>query len=300
MLKEWFYFQRSDRRVIMLLLAILLIGGVAWFAVKSDRNNAVKDTLAYTNKESSRNFSQGKYQGYAVESKVKTSLFAFDPNTADSTALLQLGLSPWQVRAIYRYRAAGGVYRRPEDFAKLYGLTLKQYRSLEPYIRIAPDYQPASLYVDNRQTIMGDATDSVSKHLKLAVGETIDLNDADTTVLKKVPGIGSYFARQIVYYREQLGGFVDKEQVLEIEDFPAKALPYLVLRADAADLVRKINLNEATLNQLRRHPYINFYQARAIVDYRRLKGKLHSLNDLRLHKDFSPSVMEQLKPYVAF
>ena len=66
--------------------------------------------------------------------------FAFDPNTADSTQLLRLGLKPWQVRSIYRYRAKGGVFSEPADFARVYGLTLKQYRELEPYIRIGRDY----------------------------------------------------------------------------------------------------------------------------------------------------------------
>ena len=66
-------------------------------------------------------------------------LFAFDPNTADSTQLEQLGLQRWQIRNIYRYRKAGGIYRRPQDFASLYGLTAGQYKQLEPYIRISAD-----------------------------------------------------------------------------------------------------------------------------------------------------------------
>ena len=75
---------------------------------------------------------------------VASERFVFDPNTADSSQLLRLGLQPWQVRNILKYRAKGGVYREPTDFARVYGLTVKQYRELEPYIRISPDYRPAS------------------------------------------------------------------------------------------------------------------------------------------------------------
>ena len=64
--------------------------------------------------------------------------------------------------------------------------------------------------------------------------------------------------------------------------------------------MRKINLNQLTLSQLKAHPYINFYQARDIVDYRRLKGPLRSLSDLRLLKDFPPEVIRRLEPYVEF
>jgi DNA uptake protein ComE-like DNA-binding protein len=61
-----------------------------------------------------------------------------------------------------------------------------------------------------------------------------------------------------------------------------------------------MNLNKLTLNQLRRHPYINFYQARAICDYSRLKGPLQSLGQLRLLNDFTPTAIERLQPYVEF
>ena len=71
-------------------------------------------------------------------------LFTFDPNTATAEQLQQLGLAPYQVRNIMKYRTKGGVYRSPMDFARVYGLTRKQYRTLEPYITIGDDYQPAS------------------------------------------------------------------------------------------------------------------------------------------------------------
>ena len=133
--------------------------------------------------------------------------------------------------------------------------------------------------------------------VKLRPAERVFLNAADTSQLKKVPGIGSYFARQVVNYRARLGGFYALEQLAEIDDFPMESIRYMVLDVEN---VRRMNLNKLTLNQLKRHPYINFYQARAICDYRRLKGPLHSLDDLRLLKDFSQESIERLRPYVEF
>ena len=221
-------------------------------------------------------------------------MFNFDPNTADSTTLLRLGLQPWQVRNIYKYRAAGGVYRRPLDFARLYGLTRKQYLALEPYIHISADYQSAaSLY----QPELRPVTDTVHHvKYKLSAGESVDLNTADTTLLQRVPGIGSYFARQITNYRSRLGGFYALQQLLEIEDFPQQALPFFKVSGE----VHKLNINQLTLNELKRHPYLNYYQARDIVNYRRLRGQLKSLDDLRLLHDFTPTDMERLSHYVAF
>ena len=211
---------------------------------------------------------------YATPSK-KAERFPFDPNTADSTQLLRLGLQPWQVRNIYKYRARGGIYRQKEDFARLYGLTVKQYRELEPYIHISSDYLPASTLVGDR-TKKQDRTkedhktyerDTVRFPVKIKEGEHIVLNHADTAQLKKVQG------------------------------FPQEAKKYFVIQSASP---KKLNVNRLSLAELRRHPYINYYQAKAITDYRRLHGPLKSLDDLSLSSDFPPQAIERLKPYVEF
>ncbi|MBO7046541.1 MAG: helix-hairpin-helix domain-containing protein [Prevotella sp.] len=141
--------------------------------------------------------------------------------------------------------------------------------------------------------------DSVVAHYqeKIKPGEHIVLNTADTTQLKMVPGIGSYFARKVVQYGERLGGYVSVDQLDEIEGFPLDAKDYLVIQ-DAHP--RQLNVNQLSLNDLKKHPYINFYMARAITDYRRLHGPLKSLRDLQLSKDFPPEVISRLTPYVVF
>ena len=132
---------------------------------------------------------------------------------------------------------------------------------------------------------------------KLRPGETVVLNTADTTALKTIPGIGPYYARKIVQYGQRLGGYVNVDQLDEIEDFPSEAKSFLVV-CDAHP--QKLNLNKLSLNELKRHPYINYFMARAITDYRRLHGPLHSLSDLRLSRDFPQEVIERLEPYVEF
>ena len=286
MIREFFYLQKSDRKVILTLLLVIVIAlGVIFIAV------SLKDSLARTS-------------NYYVAPK-KTELFVFDPNTADSTQLLRLGLQPWQVKNIYKYRAAGGVYREKTDFARLYGLTVKQYRELEPYIRISDDYLPASTLLKQerrsgrRDSVMNHSSAPLNPHYseKIHAGETIVLNTADTTALKTIPGIGPYYARKIVQYGQRLGGYVNVDQLDEIEDFPSEAKSYLVVR-DAHP--QKLNVNKLSLNELKRHPYINFFQARAITDYRRLHGPIHSLQDLRLSKDFPPETITRLEPYVEY
>lgn len=330
-LHDLIYHVRDDRKGYLWIFIIACIAAAVFFfsrpqkvkvvnVVKEDRRHRMHD---YTTGE--RADDGGRY--YAVKER-KVHLQRFDPNTADSTVLLALGLQTWQVRAIYRYRAAGGVYSRPEDFARLYGLSVKKFRELLPYITIADDYRPASDfygrtthtsnhgiqntnkdYSNHTATASGTSgegnvqdnrqpTATIGYLQKLSAGQTIDINTADTMNLRRVPGIGAYFARKIARYRDQLGGFINREQLLEIQDFPESALPYLTM--GGGDGIKKLNVNKATNEQLRRHPYITFYMARCICDYRRMRGNIRDINDLRLLPGFTPEIIAKLRPYVEY
>lgn len=323
-LKDFFYFNRSDRNIII-FAAVLLFAAIAiLFYLGGDASSLQADNASAS--ESSRQhgatagncYSYGYDRGgrgygrngegynhdggayYCQDGIRQAERFPFDPNTADSTQLLRLGLHPWQVRNIYRYRAKGGIYRKPSDFANLYGLTQKEYRELEPYIRISADYLPAADRYGSKRTAANASAvpDSLKPHYpqKLQLAETIDLNTADTALLQRVPGIGPFYARKIASYRQRLGGFYSAKQLLEIEDFPEKAIVFFKVSGSTV----KVAVNRLSLNQLKRHPYISYYQAKAIVDYRRLRGPLKSLDDLRLLSDFKAQDMERLSHYVAF
>ena len=240
--------------------------------------------------------SNGGSQFYAVPTE-KVALSAFDPNTADSTTLLRMGLQPWQVRAIYRFRAKGGVYSQKEDFAFTPGLTKKKYRELEPFISISPDYQPAALTVRQRKESVGDSTTAAKANGKLQKGATLELNSADTTALRRVPGIGQYYARKIAERRKRLGGFVSTSQLDEIEDFPEEAKAFFTVDSSR---VKRISVNSTTLSELRRHPYIGFYLARDIVEARRLHGSIRSIGELLMLESADERTIKRLEPYLEF
>ena len=295
MFKDFFYIRKSDRKALLFVLCVMTVALVVILLTESRTDSTPQyaaDTLQpqrlYGNYDQEPRY-------YQTEGGRTVERFPFDPNTADSTQLLRLGLRPWQVRNIYKYRQKGGVYRKKEDFARLYGLTVKEYRELEPYIRISSDYTtPASALVGEEERY---ERDTLKYPIKTEVPQSVNLNTTDTMLLRKVPGVGEAFARRIVRYGQRLGGYVSPEQLREIEDFPESAIPYFVVQQPHT---QKINLNKLTLNQLQKHPYINFYQAKAITEYRRLRGPLQSLQDLKLLKDFPPEAIQRLEPYVEF
>lgn len=224
--------------------------------------------------------------------------FAFDPNTADSTALLALGLSPFQVRNVYKYRASGGRYHRKEDFHRLYGLTVEQWNHLEPLIEIDERYRYVS---DLSKESPNYVNDTLPRRVKYEEGQVVPLNRCDTNDLRKVPGIGDIYAGRIVRYRDRLGGFVNTAQLTEIRELPREvALDVAKWFSVEPSLVRRMNLNKLTLNQLMTHPYINFYQAKVITEHRRLYGPLKSLDELKLYEEFTENDFKRIAPYVMF
>ena len=286
---------RNDRRIALTAIiigTIVLIG--LWLTEDAKQatevNIAAKDSTSNEYHETHRKHASSSMTIGDVPMR-HTEEFPFDPNTADSTQLLRLGLHPFQVRSIYRYRAQGCVFRTKRDFAQLYGLTKKDYLRLEPYIRISDDYQPASTLFQK------DERDTLRYPVKIKDGEHITLNTADTTQLMRVPGIGSYYAKEIIRHGKWIGGYVNVNQLDEIDGFPQSAKKYFVINHPTP---QRLNINKLSLQELRRHPYINYYQAKAIIDYRRLHGDIKNLQDLRFSKDFSEDAIQRLEPYIEY
>ena len=163
--------------------------------------------------------------------------------------------------------------------------------ALSPYIYIAPEdtaHNTPQLYIP--QPIQAE-------NMKYASGTVIDLNLADTTELKKIPGIGSGIARLIVGYRQQLGGFYQIEQLKDIHLDTRQLQAWFSIEPTG---IHRINLNRSSVDRLRTHPYINFYQAKAIVEYRKKKGTLTSLKPFALYEEFTEADLERISHYVCF
>lgn len=230
------------------------------------------------------------YKFYHPFKRQEIILTPFDPNTADSIAFLRLGLKPWMAKNILKYREKGGRFRKPEDFKKIYGLNEEQYAMLLPYIHIQEAHRDTIRILAVRDTIQHFPT-------KYTAVTQIELNSTDTTELKKIPGVGSGIARMIVRYREQLGGFYSITQLDEIHLISANISKWFSLNPA---LIRKININRASISRLNAHPYINFYQAKIILEHRRKHGNINSLRQLSLYEEFNATDFDRLNHYISF
>lgn len=297
MWKDFFYYTKSERRVILLLLAIALLLLGIWAIMEYLRPVEVPVTLSESEEIDSflANLEEQEKirKSHTPKNEISAVLQPFDPNTADSVLLRQLGLPVYIVRNILKYRAKGGVFRSPESFSRIYGLKEEVYQKLKPYITIAPLVSVSHVRTDTFRQLK----DTIPYIPKYEEGTIVDLNKADTSILKRIPGIGSTLARMIVVYRQCLGGFYDVLQLQEVPHVGVELNKWFVVTPAG---LHKIQVNSASLDKLRSHPYMDFYKAKAIMEYRRKRGKIKGLSQLSMFEEFTEKDLKRLSPYLTF
>lgn len=297
MWKDFFYYTKSERRVILLLLAIALLLLGIWAIMEYLRPVEVPVTLSESEEIDSflANLEEQEKirKSHTPKNEISAVLQPFDSNTADSVLLRQLGLPVYIVRNILKYRAKGGVFRSPESFSRIYGLKEEVYQKLKPYITIAPLVSVSHVRTDTFRQLK----DTIPYIPKYEEGTIVDLNKADTSILKRIPGIGSTLARMIVVYRQRLGGFYDVSQLQEVPHVGVELNKWFVVTPAG---LHKIQVNSASLDKLRSHPYMDFYKAKAIMEYRRKRGKIKGLSQLSMFEEFTEKDLKRLSPYLTF
>ena len=277
-IKDYLYFTKSQRTGIMALISLIIIVIGTNIYIDSLKTSS-KELVSQEYQKEINNFyaslqekkqkkQKRKWKNYTrnytkqkkVNEKTKLQLFKFDPNTLDSIGLAQLGLKDWQISNIIKFRSKGGRFSKPEDFKKIYGLSENKYEQLKAYIEIK----------------------ELAKNTKAQICiKTIDLNLTDSIELCQIKGIYPKLAKRIINYRNKLGGFVSKEQLKEVWGIKPKQIKSILAIANLETKnIKKLPINKLNVDGLRRHPYINFYQAKAIYEYRRNEGNIKSSTEL--------------------
>lgn len=264
------------------------------FALQPEREQAFLSYLDSLD-ESERAARRAQYASRYPQPVIR--LQPFDPNTADSTLLVTVGLKPWMARNLIRYRNAGKVFRRSEDLQRLYGMTDSLYSTLLPFIQIDTAMFASSFGIGR---VVSDTDTVITAYTPRIKRDTIlDLNTADTTEFMLLRGVGRFTAIQIIRYRQALGGYYSTSQLYEISEIANDRIDSLLphLYADTS-LITPIDVNRASVKQLYRHPYISYKQAEQLYDLRRRKLRLHSPDELSAV--FSPDERQRLLPYLRF
>jgi len=213
----------------------------------------------------------------------KLNPFPFDPNQLSKEKWLEMGLRENLVNTIINYRYKGGRFYKNEDMKKIFGMKDEEYAILEPYIKIETD------------SVMFVIEPEVKKEYLL-----IELNSADTLDLQQLKGIGPSFSRRIIKYRQMLGGYYKKEQLLEVYGMDSirylGIAEYLTVNPDS---VKKININTSSVKEMIRHPYIEFYMAKSILTYKNEIGEYTELRQIQNAKLIYKELYQKIASYLS-
>lgn len=243
-----------------------------------------------------RNFDEENYQNYYQPSEknytknFKGELFYFDPNTATTADWQRLGLRDKTIATIQNYLSKGGRFYKPEDIGKIWGLHPDEVQRLIPYVQITPK--------ENNYPKKDYETKTFDKPKNTI--SVIDINNADTTTLIALPGIGSKLAQRIINFRDKLGGFYKAEQVGETFGLPDSTFQKIKPRLTINNLtIKQFNINTASVDEMKTHPYIRYNIANAIVQYRSQHGNFLSVADIKKIMMVTEDVYNKVAPYLS-
>jgi competence protein ComEA len=262
--------KREEKGILVLVVIIVLLFGLqyAWIYIIPK----------------SKNFSPGieltsmqlKKQALDSSNDDNHSLhpFQFDPNTLDEKGFVSLGLPENIAAHIIHYREKGGHFGKPEDFKKIYGLSDSDYVILKPWITIKSKEKEA------REPL-------------------VDLNTADSLHLLSVKGIGPVFANRILTLRHRLGGFISKEQLMDVYGLDQEKYDFIKNQVFLSKVhIVKTNINTATVDELKKNPYIRYKLAVVIVNYRIAHGDFKTIDELKNIQAIDKSTYSKIMPYV--
>lgn len=315
--KDYLAFTRKERIGILVIIGIILFTlflpelvststskdaiqtDTAWMAAVKKLEIKVSDSAGdYFQKNDVENASAYQYDerksSYNEYTTVMGELFYFDPNTISAAAWKRLGLRDKTIHTIENYLSKGGHFYKPEDLQKIYGLHDNEYERLKPYIKIESGSSKL-----NEDLVSSKSKESQSAKTYAARYSIIDVNTADTTAFISLPGIAGKLALRIVTFREKLGGFYSVEQIGETYGLPDSTFQKIkqYLKLDNS-LVKKININTATVDEMKAHPYIKYSIANPIVAYRNEHGSFSKLEDIKKVMAVTEEIYKKIVPYL--
>ena len=300
-LRKWFSFSKGERVAIITILALILLLILACLfrpsrKSLSDASLHNLDSLFALRQAAIEQ--QQKQQAEKPQEVAELHPFPFNPNTITEEEWLRMGLTDRQVRGIMNYRAKGGKFYSKNDVAKLYTISEEEFAQLEPFI-VLPEVQRSASNRTNPKKQEEQATEE-PKPAKKAI-PLVDLNTVDSTTLVELPQIGGYTAMRIIAFREKLGGFVEKEQLLDVKGMDADRYntvePYILIGAVE---LRKIDVNRADFKALVSHPYLSYEQVKRIVSQRERRGMIKDWAQLEALLKEDGEVNPLLEFYVKF
>jgi competence protein ComEA len=283
------YISKSNRRgVILLILILLLIVFTPRILMTFDSDSTLivtKEELKQV--EELRQESKVNQHQFANKKKKKYRIppAKFNPNEYSAEQWMALGLSVKQANVVLKFTKRG-VYSL-SDFEKIFVIPDELMSILKDSLEFPErkrDQEAPVRYQNSKQ-------EAIKVHLNLAEKEEI----------MELPGVGPYIADRIIVYRERLGGFINKEQLMEIKKIDLELFNKLEGQIVIdKEKITKLKINSASAEELKNHPYLNWSIANSIVKMRTQRGgTFKQVEELLESVLIDRELFEKIKPYLS-
>lgn len=307
MWKDWLYFSGRERNGIFVLLGIMLLLLAANIFVPRFFHPKVVDMSDFEKSLDSLIAQQKANEPVWLRLRKENEFFSdslqqFNPNTIDSAWMYDHGFGTRAIKQLMAYRNKGGTFRVKNDFEKLYAISKAEFKTLKPFVAL-PDSitysKPTKSYARKTLSTSYRKADTQNITYQKPVRKiiSVELNTADTLSLQAIYGIGPSYAKRIIGYRKLLGGYIRKSQLLEV--YGLKQESYDLIKSQVSidsSYIRKIAINRSSVARLKAHPYLNFYQAKAIVVWLR-NDSIKRFDDIYAIPDLDTSGIWRLNGY---
>jgi competence protein ComEA len=303
-IKDYLQFTQKERigvlTILFLLLVIIFLPKIAGRKSGSEHIDADTGWIAAVKRLEIKEHDAGSEQDdnnktYQFDqpknNRRQPVLSLFDPNTLDDEGWIKLGLREKTIHTIRNYLGKGGRFNKVEDLKKVYGLRADDYLKLKPFVRIE----------NNGAGTTRTETESEEREHgnKPRSFQAVDINTADTSAFISLPGIGSRLALRIINFRDRLGGFYSVNQIGEVyglADSIFQKIKQYLIAGNAA--IKKIDINTATIDELKAHPYIKYAIAGPIISYRNEHGPFSGIEDIKKVMAVTSEIYDKIAPYL--
>lgn len=310
---KWDGYTKSERTGLLILAGLMVIGITIWqllyhfgsvpqfhadslqyqWEIFQKENITWRDQEDAEEKEGKGNGDGNPSPDWKDDSELTQIPYApreFDPNTAAIETMIAAGVPVGSAKRIVKYRNKGGKFFHKEKL-KNFGFSESEYEKVIPYIsiHISDGNNPRKSYADEDK----------SRHTPVPEPGEVYINSTNEEELMRFRGIGPVFSKRIIAYRNKLGGFHKVEQLKEVYGFPDST--YLHIRDRViinAEGFRKIDINQASEEELAAHPYIGKIMATNIIRLRKDMKSFRNISDLRQVPLINEEKYRKIVPYI--
>lgn len=293
--RKFFYYSKSQKRGIVVLVVLLLVtqGGLLWYKTTNNEGERIGNTI----------FSSDEYHIkvatidslYLIQTVKKDTIYPFNPNFISDYKGFLFGMSKEEIDRLHNHREKNLYVNTQKEFQQVTQVSDDWMRKYGPYFKF-----PTWVTQQRNNVIQSRKSFFKSESPEVIVQKCI--NAATKEDLQKVRGIGPAYAERIIKDRERFGGFVSLEQLKFVYGIPIETVDELYKHFTLCDIptYTLVDINEASINQIKELPYMNYYIAREVVKHRSMYGDFVNKEDLTKIENFPLDKVDIISLYLKF